>query len=87
MTIVNIHLTGELEKEVMDYMRRGYATSKAEVVRMGLISLLKNERKYEDVSDDPELEKYLKDLKSGKIKPKYKGPYKTSGELFKDLKS
>ena len=37
---------------------------------MGLIRL--KEQDFEDISDDPELERYLLDLKAGKIKPKYR---------------
>lgn len=36
MTIVNVTLTGDLEKIVNDYIKSGRATSKTEVIRMGL---------------------------------------------------
>lgn len=81
MAVVNVKLTGELERFVETFIRSGYATSKTEVIRMGLIKL--KEREYEDVSDDPELEQYLRDVKSGKIKPKYLGPYKDLKHLLK----
>lgn len=81
MAVVNVKLTGELEKFVESFIRAGYATSKTEVIRMGLIKL--KEQVYEDVSDDPELEQYLLDVKSGKIKPKYHGPYKDLKHLMK----
>lgn len=83
MTVVNIHLSGELEQDVLTYIKRGYATSKAEVVRMGLIKLLKSEPKFDDISDDPELEQYLLDVKSGKITPIYLKPIKSLDELIK----
>ncbi len=39
MTIVNVTLTGDLEKLVNDYIKSGRATSKTEVIRMGLAHL------------------------------------------------
>lgn len=81
---IALTVTGDLEKLIKDYIKRGRATSKAEVVRMGLNKLM-DEIDFEDVSDDPELEKYLKDVESGKIDPKMSGPYKNSDELFKDI--
>ncbi|MFH0927719.1 MAG: hypothetical protein V1822_04020 [Candidatus Micrarchaeota archaeon] len=78
-----LKLTGDLEKLVSDYIKKGRATSKAEVVRIGLNKLF--EENYDDISDDPELENYLKDVKSGKLKPKMSGPFKNTDELFKDL--
>ena len=70
MAIVNVRLTGELERFVENFISAGYAASKTEVIRMGLIRL--KEQDFEDISDDPELERYLLDLKAGKIKPKYR---------------
>jgi Arc/MetJ-type ribon-helix-helix transcriptional regulator len=81
MTVVNVKLTGELESFVDAYIRSGYATSKTEVIRMGLIKL--KEQEHEDISDDPELEKYLMDIKSGKIKPKMYGPVKRAADILK----
>jgi Arc/MetJ-type ribon-helix-helix transcriptional regulator len=82
---VCLKLTGELDALVNDYIKRGKATSKAEVVRMGL-NKLADEVKYEDISDDPELVKYLRDLQTGKIDPKYSKAYKNADELFDDIK-
>ena len=84
MAVVNVHIEGELDRFVQKRIHLGYATSKAEVIRQGLIKL-KNDEDVEDISDDPELEKYLLDIQNGKIKPKMSGPYKNSDELFKDL--
>ena len=70
MTVVNFQLGGELEKKVQRYIKSGYATSKAEVIRVALTSL-EVPVEFEDVSDDPELERYLLDVQSGKIKPEY----------------
>ena len=53
-------------------MRAGYATSKAEVIRTALAHLNEPQR-YEDLTDDPELENYLKDVQKGKVKPKFVG--------------
>ena len=72
MTIVNLRLSGELEHFVERLIRAGYATSKAEVLRMGLIGL-KEKQQFEDISDDPALEKYLKDVKAGKVRTKIVG--------------
>ena len=81
MTVVNVKLTGELERFVETFIRSGYATSKTEVIRMGLIKL--KDQGYEDVSDDSELEHYLLDVKSGKIKPKMHGPVKRAADILK----
>ncbi|MFH0817837.1 MAG: hypothetical protein V1909_04345 [Candidatus Micrarchaeota archaeon] len=70
MTIVNFHLQGELEKKVKRFIRAGYATSKAEVIRSALSSLHEPQA-YEDISDDPDLGNYLKGIRGGKIKPKF----------------
>ncbi len=72
MTTVNFRLQGELEKKVERYIKSGYATSKAEVIRAALTNLGEPER-YEDISDDPELMQYLRDLRRGKIKSKIVG--------------
>ncbi len=82
---VCLKLTGELEALVNDYIKRGKAASKAEVVRMGL-NKLAEKTKCEDISDDPELEKYLEKIQTGKLDPKYSGPYKNADELFDDMK-
>ena len=68
MAMINVRLEGELEKFVQDFIRAGYAASKTEVIRMGLLKLMGERRGYEDISDDPELEAYLMDVKKGKIK-------------------
>jgi|GEM_PF-1973683 len=81
MSIVNVRLTGELERFVENFIGAGYATSKTEVIRMGLIKL--KEQDYEDISDDPELEQYLLGIKSGKIKPKFLNPVKNAKDLLK----
>jgi len=81
MTIINLRLTGELERFVSDFIRSGYAASKTEVLRMGLIKLKEGE--YEDISDDAELEQYLIDVKRGAIKPKYSGPHRNLKHLMK----
>lgn len=81
MVVVNVRLTGELERFVENFMRAGYAASKTEVIRMGLMKL--KEQEFEDISDDPELERYLLDLKSGKIKPKMYGPVKRAADILK----
>lgn len=39
MTVVNVHIEGELDKFVARRIHLGYATSKAEVIRQGLIRL------------------------------------------------
>ncbi len=72
MTVVNFRLQGELEKKVNRYIRAGYATSKAEVIRTALANL-NDPHRYEDISDDPELGNYLRGVRSGKIKPKIVG--------------
>ena len=72
MVVVNVKITGALEQVVEDYMSHGYATSKAEVIRMALRELGEKHR-FEDISDDPELKQYLTDVKHGKIKLKYVG--------------
>lgn len=79
MVVINLKLTGALERKLHRFIKHGYATSKAEVLRMGLREL----PEYEDISDDPELEQYLLDVKSGKIKPKIVG---TGSDLRKLLK-
>jgi len=81
MAIVNVRLTGELERFVENFIRAGYAASKTEVIRMGLIRL--KEQEFEDVSDDQELEQYLLDVKSGKIKPKFLKPVSRAKDLLK----
>ena len=84
VTVMNYNLNGDLENFVNLLIIKGYATSRSEVIRMGLISLKeKNILGYEELSDDPELEQYLKDVKSGKIKTKFKGPIKNLKELTK----
>ena len=81
MSIVNVHLSGDLEMFVEKYIKRGMASTKAEVIRQGLIRL-KKEESFEDISDDPELAEYLRGIKSGK-KPKLLGPVKNLGQLIK----
>jgi len=78
---IALNVTGDLEKVVNNYIKRGKATSKAEVVRMGLNKLIEDD--FEDISDDFELEKYLKNVQSEKIKPKFRGPIKSLKELMK----
>ena len=82
MTMVNFDLGGALEKYVLKRIRMGYATSKAEVIRSALTRSMQQDE-YEDVSDDPELEKWLMDVKSGKIKPKFLGPVSSAKDLLK----
>lgn len=43
MAVVNVHLNGELEMFVNTYIKRGLASTKAEVMRQGILSLMKNE--------------------------------------------
>jgi Arc/MetJ-type ribon-helix-helix transcriptional regulator len=81
-TAVNIVLGGKLEQFVNRYIREGYATSKTEVLRLGLIKLKQEEEKYEDISDDPELLDYLRKVQSGEIKPKIVGGYKDLKKLL-----
>ena len=69
---VNMVLSGELEHLVRDFIQKGYATSKAEVLRMGLFQLMQKEE-FEDISDDPELYAYLLAVKEGRIKQKITG--------------
>lgn len=78
---VNLVLTGELEQLVRQRIKSGYATSKAEVVRMGLTKLKKDDQ-FEDISDDPELYDYLIKRKKGLIKPKIVGGYKELKEIL-----
>lgn len=80
-TAVSIILDGQLEKFVNHYIKDGYATSKTEVLRMGLIKL-KKEEEFEDISDDPELYDYLLKRKKGLIKPKIVGGYKELKEIL-----
>ncbi|HIH30468.1 TPA: hypothetical protein HA243_03645 [Candidatus Micrarchaeota archaeon] len=82
MTMVNFDLGGALEKYVLKRIRMGYATSKAEVIRSALVRSMQQDD-FEDISDDPELEKWLMDVKSGKIKPKFLGPVKDLKHLMK----
>ena len=79
--VLNVRLDGELENLINSYIHRGLAASKVEVIRMGLNKL--REEDYEDISDDPELEKYLMDVQSGKIKPKFVGKNKDLDKLLK----
>jgi len=81
MTIVNVRLTGELESFVEKFIKSGYATSKTEVIRMGLIRL--KEQEFDDVSDDFELKQYLKEIKEGKVKPKFLKPVSNANDLLK----
>ena len=81
MTIVNVRLTGELENFVEKFIRSGYATSKTEVIRMGLIRL--KEQEFDDVSDDPELGQYLREIKEGRVKPKFLKPVSNARDLLK----
>ncbi len=81
MVVVNVRLTGELERFVESFMKAGYAASKTEVIRMALLKL--KEQEFEDISDDPELEQYLLDVKSGKIKPKFLKPVSNARDLLK----
>ena len=39
MTVINLHLEGELMDFMESYIKRGYAASKAEVLRAGLREL------------------------------------------------
>ncbi len=39
MTVINLHLDGELMEFMESYIKRGYAASKAEVLRAGLREL------------------------------------------------
>ena len=81
MTIVNVRLTGELENFVENFIRSGYATSKTEVIRMGLIKL--KEQEFDDVSDDLELGQYLRGIRGGKVKPKFLKPVSNARDLLK----
>ena len=78
---VNMVLSGDLERLVQDFIQKGYATSKAEVVRMGLLQLLQK-RDFEDISDDPELFNYLLAVKEGRIRQKITG---TLADLKKEI--
>ena len=80
-TAVSIVLEGKLEQFVKNYIRSGYAASKTEVLRLGLIKL-KQEEQYEDISDDPDLLDYLRRVQSGEIKPKIVGHYKDLKKLL-----
>ncbi|VVB66397.1 Uncharacterised protein [Candidatus Gugararchaeum adminiculabundum] len=80
MVVVNLHLKGKLEKLVNRYVSSGYAASKAEVLRMGLRKLA-DSNDFEDVSDDPELQKLLLGIKTGKIKPRFKGPVSSVDQM------
>ena len=66
MTVVNVNLRGKLEKFIEDYISEGYAMTKAEVIRIALINLMK-EKEYDDefemVGDI-----MSKEVKKGKIK-------------------
>lgn len=82
MVVVNFRLEGFLAKKVERYIRTGCAASKAEVIRIALTQLT-DPLIYEDISDDPEMVKYLLALKTGKIKSKIVG---TDSNLKKLLK-
>jgi len=71
MVVVNFDLRGDLENKVKRYIKKGYASSKAEVMRIALSNL--REPGTEDISDDPELMEYLLAVKKGKIKPRFVG--------------
>ena len=40
MAVINLHLEGELMEFMNEYIKRGYAASKAEVLRAGLRELM-----------------------------------------------
>ncbi len=87
MTIVNLRLTGDLERLVDSYLAHGYAASKAEVLRMGLLALKReNPDEFEDISDDPELEQELRAMNAGKLKPKMLGPVSNVRDILKNSK-
>ncbi len=55
--------------------------------RKGDKSIRKSKRiKEKGISDDPELEKYLLDIQSGKIKPKFLKPVEKAEDLLKRKK-
>ena len=82
MVVVNFRLEGALEQKVGRFIRSGYATSKAEVIRLALSSL-GEPVEYEDISDDPALESHLRAIKSGKVQPKFVG---TDSDIQKYMK-
>jgi Arc/MetJ-type ribon-helix-helix transcriptional regulator len=47
---VTLTLQGELEKLVETYLRKGYAASRAEVIRMGLNKLREKEAEEREIS-------------------------------------
>ena len=48
MTIVNVNLRGELEKFIESYIQAGYASTRAEVIRIGLNKLREEEKNISD---------------------------------------
>lgn len=85
-TAVSIILDGELEKFVHKQIKDGYAASKTEVLRNGLVKL-KYDAEHEDISDDPELMYYLLGVKLGHIKPKIVGKNEDLGRLLAERRS
>ncbi len=85
-TAVSIILDGKLERFVNHYIKDGYAASKTEVLRLGLIKLKQSEQ-YEDISDDPELLDYLRKVKSGEIKPTFGGKPKDLSRIISSHKA
>ena len=81
MVVVNVHLKGNLEYFIERYIKAGYAASKAEVIRMALVQLMEKQD-FEDISDDKELEIYLKNVALRKTKPKMRGPVRSAEELL-----
>jgi len=81
MVVVNVHLSGDLETFVNGYINRGRAATKAEVIRQGILMLMS--RQYEDISDDPEMEKMLLEEKSGKRKFKFLGKVSNAKDFLK----
>ena len=48
MAVINLHLNGELMDFMNEYIKRGYAASKAEVLRAGLRELIARTSNHEE---------------------------------------
>ncbi|MFA5382596.1 MAG: hypothetical protein WC356_05485 [Candidatus Micrarchaeia archaeon] len=54
MTIVNVNLRGQLERFVEQYIEEGYATSKAEIIRVALTQYFEEKKKnrHKEINED-----------------------------------
>ncbi|MFA6489588.1 MAG: type II toxin-antitoxin system ParD family antitoxin [Candidatus Micrarchaeia archaeon] len=66
MTMVNFDLGGDLETYVLARIKKGYATSKAEVIRASLLMAKQTE---EDKLAVKKMQALDAEIESGKVKP------------------